>query len=80
MSTRIVIVTHILNVDTGTVTIHVSIATNVDGDLKQFGRQKSELDHTGDWEQKAISFHDELSRKGYGVLSSTGIAHGKRKA
>ena len=49
--------------DADTVTVNVSIATTVDGDLKQFDRQKSKLDHTGDWEQKAVSFHDELSRK-----------------
>jgi hypothetical protein len=63
MSTRIVIVTHVLKVDTDTVTVNVSIATTVDGDLKQFDRQKSKLDDTGDWEQKVISFHDELIRK-----------------
>ena len=69
MSTRIVIVTHVLQVDVDIVTINVSIATTVDRDLKQFDRQKSKLDHTGDWEQKAISFHDELSRKAMSFLA-----------
>ena len=52
MSTRLVIVTHVVKADTDTVVINVSIATTVDGDLKQFDRQKSKLEHDGDWEKK----------------------------
>jgi len=52
MSTRLVIVTHVVKADTDTVIINVSIATTVDGDLKQFDRQKSKLEHEGDWEKK----------------------------
>jgi hypothetical protein len=63
MSTRLVIVTHVVKADTDTVVINVSIATTVDGDLKQFDRQKSKLEHEGDWEKKAISVKDELCRK-----------------
>ena len=63
MSTRLVIVTHVVKADTDTVVINVSIATTVDGDLKRFDRQKSKLEHAGDWEKKAISFQDELCRK-----------------